>query len=403
MQHKFLLRFIKKELEKAQVPFTNNEEFLKLFLNDEPWESYRSNLSNWLSTDKPDGNIRKRIFLDAIAEKLNFETDLWGASEGTQKEAVRRGVQSFKIALKEVSLFPWVEKSTLSDEQKDFLMLAQNSSIKEIKKQSIQVPQLFKRFFQNQNFLIELFNKLYERGEYTFIYKEIFPLLLDSYDNHIRAKKAHIYASLATPMYREAFEILNAMKGESKTEIADLKTSAISNIRRERFTDSSLSKKELEGLLQTLIGCYAQVYLPKQEASYYAGINLAYMLALAKTIFPNNPPVFTSGYSIAQIYQDVQKSIVKAKDSGNEQEVYYASMSELEFKLLLNPENKHKELEHLLQEINPSFTLVHQTQRQMKTFFLDVIKKFSDKESNETLAFTKILSIFDAYAQSKIQ
>ena len=40
--------------------------------------------------------IRKRIFISAINEKLGLGEEVWGASEGKQKEAVVQGIVGFK-------------------------------------------------------------------------------------------------------------------------------------------------------------------------------------------------------------------------------------------------------------------------------------------------------------------
>jgi hypothetical protein len=79
MQHKFLLRFIKQEMQREKIDFKNNEAFFRLFLADEPWESYRSNMSNWLSSSSKDGVIHKHHFITAINEKLGLSSEIWGA------------------------------------------------------------------------------------------------------------------------------------------------------------------------------------------------------------------------------------------------------------------------------------------------------------------------------------
>lgn len=232
-----------------------------------------------------------------------------------------------------------------------------------------------------------------------FVYKHIFPYLLDTYDNVIKSKKAHIYASLPEPMYREAFDILNSIKGESKTETIDLQTSAISNIRRERLSSSLLTKKSLKGLLQTFILCYRKIYVPKQAYSYYTGINLAYIIGLADTIFPAES--LAEGYSVQQIYMDVQQSILKDKASKNSTENYYASMSALEFALLMHKKNLSHELENILETLEPSPYLVDQTQRQMGTFFFDIVQSFAEEKVQKFTEIKVLLEVFDAYKKYK--
>lgn len=76
MQHKFLLRFIKEEMLRQKISFKNNEAFFRLFLDKEPWESYRSNMSNWLSSNTKDAVIHKHLFITAINEKLTLNASI---------------------------------------------------------------------------------------------------------------------------------------------------------------------------------------------------------------------------------------------------------------------------------------------------------------------------------------
>lgn len=401
MQHKFLLRFIKQEMQKQKIPFKNNEAFFRLFVADEPWESYRSNMSNWLSSSSKDGVIHKHIFITAINEKLGLSPEVWGASEQKQKEAVVGGVKHFKEALEQGELlFPWVDDMAMSKEAEVFGSFAKDASIAEVEAKLLTMEAYFVKRSHTQAFLISLLETMYEKGAYAFVYEQIFPCLLDTYDNSIKAKKAHVYASLPTPMYREAFDILNSIKGENKEETIDLQTSAISNIRRERFSSALLSKEALQGLLQTLIKCYTKVYFPKASQSYYVGVNLAYMLALAETIFPKNSEI-VDGYSVAKIAKEVQHAISKAKDAASEEEQYYAAMSEIEFQLLQGKRGVVQELEYLLEVLHPSQNLIDQTHRQMGLFFVDVVEKFAAHTPKNLQEFKTCLSVFDAYSNTK--
>ncbi len=400
MQHKFLLRFIKDEMVRQKIEIKNNEAFFRLFMADEPWEAYRSNMSNWLSSKK-DGTIHKYSFIAAINEKLGLPMEIWGASEAKQKEAVVDGVQRFKKLLqRENTLFSCVEECGLSREQEAFLAFAKVGESKQILERMQRLKESFVKRSHTQKFLIALLEVLYERGEYLLVYEEVFPYLLETYDNNIKAKKAHIYASLPEPMYREAFDILNSIRGESVAQTLDLQTAAISNIRRERFTSPDLNKESLRHLLKTFIGCYAKRYTPKEPQSYYVGINLAYMLELAEHICDSD---IKEGYSVGQIYDDVSHSIAKAKDSELAQEQYYGSITQLEFQLLLGKKGQVQELEYLLEMLQPSFYLVDQTRRQMGLFFVEVLHRFASTLPAYVDDIDACLKIFDAYLQLKRQ
>ena len=404
MQHKYLLRFIKDEMERAKIPFGTNEEFFRLFLPDEPWEAYRSNVSNWLTPGGEDGTIRKRIFIAAVNEKLGLTSEIWGASEETQRKAVTAGVARFKTSLQEEeSLFPWVEAVGLSDAQEAFLERAKEKDVEVLEEECAQHPAFFEKSAVNQPFLLALFETMYARGEYAFVYTNIFPVLLDSYDNGIKSKKADIYASLPTPMYREAFEILNSIKGESRRETIDLQTAAISNIRRERLSLQTLEKEELKALLKTLIKCYRKIYTPKQQYSYYPGINLAYMIALAEHIFPEECDLVPEEYSVKQLFEDTRSSIEEGKSSGEREEHFYAAMSEIEFQLLLNRKGMVQVLEMLLEETGPNHAQINQTYRQMGPFFLDIIDRFSAVREGKFTEFKAFLEVFDAYRKHGVK
>jgi len=269
MQHKFLLRFIKQEMQRQKIPFKNNEAFFRLFVVDEPWEAYRSNMSNWLGSSSKDGVIHKHTFITDINEKLSLTADIWGASDEKQKEAVVYGVGQFKEALeKETSLFSLVDDVKINKKEETFIDFCKQANVTEMEDNLNTVKESFTKRSHTQAFLIALLEVMYEKGEYAFVYEQILPYLLDTYDNSIKAKKAHIYASLPKPMYREAFDILNSIRGENLTETIDLQTSAVSNIRRERLSSVTLSKDALKGLLHTLVKSYSKIYMPKELQGY---------------------------------------------------------------------------------------------------------------------------------------
>jgi len=401
MQHKFLLRFIKQEMQRQKLPFKNNEAFFRLFIVDEPWEAYRSNMSNWLGSSSKDGVIHKHTFITAINEKLGLSPDIWGASDEKQKAAVVQGVGQFKGALeKEASLFSLVDEVKMNEKEETFIDFCKQANATEIEDNLNTVKESFTKRSHTQAFLIALLEVMYEKGEYAFVYEQILPYLLDTYDNSIKAKKAHIYASLPNLMYREAFDILNSIRGENLTETIDLQTSAISNIRRERLSSVTLKKDALKGLLHTLVKSYSKIYMPKELQGYYVGINLAYTIALAEAIFPDAPEML-EGHSVTQIAKAVQMSISKAKASKESETQYYANMSEVEFQLLLGKKGLLQELEYLLETLNPSQNLIDQTKRQMGLFFTDVLEKFCEQIPKNVQPFKEFLEVFDAYEDEK--
>jgi len=390
-------------MEENDITFKNNEAFFRLFLKDEPWDAYRSNMSNWLSLRTEDGIIRKRVFINAINQKLGLKSEVWNASEAYQKKAIRKGVQYFKKSLEDEGMFSWLEEEEISHEQEAFLAFVQKNSVDEIESLCMNSPKLFEKNVGNQRFLLKLFHQMYERGAYRFLYEHLFPSLLDSYDNRVKSRKADVYAFLPTPMYKEAFEILNSIKGENRSETINLRTAAISNIRREKLSSKRLEKDELKILLHRLIKCYHKIYTPKEPYSYYPGINLAYMVAMVGYLFPDEAEGLTEGYSFVQIYSDVKQSLHRGMESENKEEQYYAGISNLEFRLLLGQTSALHELEIFLEELQPPLHQVNQTRRQMGKFFLEVIDALS---SEPLVSFPELeimndtLRLLDAYIEA---
>lgn len=124
------------------------------------------------------------------------------------------------------------------------------------------------------------------------------------------------------------------------------------------------------------------------------------MLILAESIFPDRLKIDES-YSVGQVYKDAQKSIIKAKESENKEENYYASISDIEFQLLLGKKGMVNELEYVLETLNPSQHLINQTQRQMGHFFMDIVEKFAEYIPSNLNEFKRFLEVFDAYAHSR--
>ncbi len=400
MQHRFLLRYIRDEMQRQKIDFKNNEAFFRLFMEEEPWEAYRSNMSNWLGGTK-DGVIHKRAFIAAVNEKLGLSPEVWQSGELKQKEEVMRGVKRFKEAQeRDALLFPWVEEEKMNEAQRAFIDFAKQRSVEEIEQARKSISESFVKRSSTQPFLIALLEVMYEKGAYDFVYEHIFPHLLDTYDNGIKAKKAHIYASLKAPMYREAFDILNSIKGDDACHTLALKTAAVSNIRRERFASETLTKASLKGLLETLMQSYGKLYLPEDPQGYYTGINLAYVVCLYNIIF-SKESVPKGIPDEVQIYKEVQGAIANAKASAVPEERYYAAMSELEFGLLLGKRGIQQELEYMLESLNPSQHLIDQTRRQLGAFFVDIIEAFAEKLPDNIDAVKAFLEVLDAYTLSR--
>jgi len=176
---------------------------------------------------------------------------------------------------------------------------------------------------------------------------------------------AHTLGSLTEPKHLEAAKLLDVIPPENDAHIIDMKTAAISNVRRFELHRPDLSRGNLAEVLDILIRYYHDTFTTNEIHHYYPGINLAYVLYHHNTIFPEEE--HSCPLSIQEIYQLSKKSIGKELNHPDKESQYYAKISELEFMLLLNRDNVESKL-YLLLETQPSYVTVERTIRQMKLF-----------------------------------
>ncbi len=114
---------------------------------------------------------------------------------------------------------------------------------------------------------------------------------------------------------------------------------------------------------------------------YYPAINLAYMLKLYSEIIPDSQRF--KKYDIEKIYLSVQNSIKKDK-KGSYEDRFYATMSDLEFCLLLEKQETIKKIEKSLEELNPSKFLTERPLFQL-IWFVNLLEEFSEEPNSKLI------------------
>jgi hypothetical protein len=99
---------------------------------------------------------------------------------------------------------------------------------------------------------------------------------------NVQKLEAHALGSLG--YHSKAKHILGLLKDSNQLENTNLRTSAISNYKRELLSDpQNPPNKEM---LSLLITSYQTLHQEHNLYSYYTGINLLYIVQLAKFIYP---------------------------------------------------------------------------------------------------------------------
>lgn len=119
------------------------------------------------------------------------------------------------------------------------------------------------------------------------------------------------------------------------------------------------------------------------------------MLKLSQFISPNNPIIADD--DLREIYHDAKASMSRDSSSRSEEVCYYAKMSEIEFRLLLDLDDTDILLGNLLDLDAPSATYIERTLRMMR-FFTRTLKRFALMDAREIIArFEEIIKVLEGY------
>lgn len=375
-----VLGFIRIQLEEEGITWKSEQELFEMLIPDEDWNQYKTSWDNWkhlrVSNLRRSPNIRV-----AISQTLKFSMDVWDKHiDSEQKRVLRESIHKFSHPGKNIDLSSLIPATHPITEAQELLI---KKVIDVHRKDEIDLLNEhldhFQPSFETQAFLIKLIPVLYDQGHYDFLHTHAFPTLLahNKTDMQVRILMAHTLGSLSEPKHLEAAKLLEVIPSNDDTNLIDIKTAAISNVRRLLLNKTDLSKEKLFDILAILIHYYHDVFTANDIHHYYPGINLAYVLYKHHTIFPDQE--HTCPLSLQDIYQKSEKSIENELKNQDLEARYYAKISKLELMLLLNRDNIESELYLLLEETQPPYSTVERTIRQME-LFIALYERFSEIE-----------------------
>lgn len=117
------------------------------------------------------------------------------------------------------------------------------------------------------------------------------------------------------------------------------------------------------------------------------------MVKLFDIIFQNDRSA--KEYDLNKIYKEILPSISNDKKEEGDNH-YYATITELEFHLILNVSGIDRKIETLLGNEKPEIFLVERTLKQMK-WFIDVVEKFSTDKIPLLKGFQEVIKLLEDY------
>ena len=315
-----------------------------------------------------DGEVRDRIFLKKIEEKLGLGKEIWQRSDEYQIEQINKAIEHIldleklpnESALDVSDIIQ--SKSIITQEQQD--KLEQFASTLNNQEAEMMIDTFLEEGFleksvENQAFLAELTTLVYQKGLYAIIIEFILPNLYRRYQllPEVQKIEAHSLGSLGK--YEDAKHILEVLSHHKTIENINLKTAALSNHKRAMMN----SKDKVDAdTLYMLINGYSELHALNGIYSYYTGINLLYMVMLGQLLFPTNSRFVD--IDTGEIYKLSKPSLKEDKTH----DPYYVVMSGFEFQLLLGRQGVIEKIESFLANEEPHSSLVERTVRQMKLF-----------------------------------
>ena len=381
------IRYIINELKEKSL-ITYNKDFLS-YIGITTDSTHIKRLSSYI---RRSGSIHDRAFLKAIENKFHFESSIWLGGDEYQKKCIDQAIDN-KVSLE---LLPGKEALDISKfldtkysiNKKHLELLDTFSKLTDKHKEEAMIDHflsigVLEKKVENQEFLVKLLKLTYQKGLYVITVEFILPNLYRHYYllEEVQKIEAHTRGSLGE--YNEAKYILNILIHKNIIENINLRTSALSNHKREIFHINSTIDTDQ---LYTLIEGYQELHAVEGTYSYYTGINLLYLVILGQIIFPQE-----KRYQIdtEMIYKLSKQSLQEDKTHDK----YYATMSNFEFKLLLGYKNIPVKIETFLSIDEPHFSLVERTLRQMKLFSI----KTREVKNYLTNTISEIIWMLESY------
>ena len=390
-------RVIKKIVEKLKEAgiIKYNKDFLAYIGVDTTAKEIKS-LSDYM---RREGEVRDRIFLKKIEDKLGLGKEIWQRSDMYQIEQINKAIEHIldlqnlpdESALDVSDIIQ--SKSIVTQEQLD--KLEQFSNTLSNQEAETMIDTFLKEGFleksvENQAFMVELTTLLYQKGLYSIIVEFILPNFYRRYQllPEVQKIEAHSLGSLGR--YADAKHILEVLSHHKTIENINLKTAALSNHKRALMNSKDSIDAET---LYALINGHSELHALNGIYSYYTGINLLYMVVLGQLLFPANTR-FTD-IDTEEIYKRSKPSLKEDKTH----DAYYVTMSNFEFQLLLGRQGVIEKIESFLANEEPHPSLVERTLRQMKLF----IDKTGRVENNITPLFEKTILILQDYIKIRMK
>ena len=405
MPHTQLLLFIIEELEREGLRWNGRKEIFNILVPNEAWEEYRKSWYQW-STQYVE-NITKNRIRQSIQEVLGFNSFVWDMPEKEQRRIIPQKIKNFlkkdlrdsprkRNSIDLSSIKP--SELNITEEQKmvlDEIREETNDNIANILKDE---QNYFLAKKENQKFLLELLTILYNRGFYTFLNSTLFPSLLryNREKKHVKIKEAYTLLYLNKYNYRETFYLLESILRDTEDKKIDITTMMVSNFKKNELKKENITKDDFYRILIESIKCYGNIYEDNKSYHYYPAINLVYMVKLLEINFPNHEESYK--HDIGKIYQLAQSSIKRAKIEDKDLQ-YYATISDLEFCLIMNKPNTFTKMEEALEKYNPEISLIKRPLLQIQ-YFVNFIKKFSSNYSIPK-RFTETIELFKDYIYLK--
>jgi hypothetical protein len=391
MKQTRLLTYLIEQLKENGV-IKYNKDFLD-YIGVETDAKHIKRLSDYM---RRDGSIRDKVFLKAIEKKFGFDESIWKVCESSQiariKEAIERTLILNSLPNKDalnISRIIRTQHAVTQEQQEVLNRFEKLDTQKDLEKEidSLLGAGMLDKREENQAFLVSLLYLAYDKGLYSIIVEFILPHLYVPYRSLIEVQKIEAHTLGSLNKHAEAKHILHLLVHESTIENINLRTSALSNHKRELFASQNPIDKES---LFLLIQGYQDLHAMEGIYSYYTGINLFYMVVLAKILFPDEK-IFQVIDEKA-IYENSKPSLKTDKTHND----YYVTMSELEFKLLLEHEGILEKIESFLEHDAPHPSLVERTLRQMKLFRSHI------SQSDHTLVtlYEKAIEILESYCHT---
>jgi len=380
-----LLTFLEEELKRLDIP---KPDTLPKMLEEIPCRTteennYKNSFNYWLNghTDR----INRQEVKQRLEQNFYFSPSLWNQGEYMIKQTIREGVAKFvknrTQTIDEIhNIFEEIKKefnmkNQFTNEEKEQLLNIQNNMLHEEIKSYLDNHTPLQKY-HSQEFIFKLIPLLYRKGYHTLWLNNV----IEALDLHIKGHKqikkilAHLYGTPEIAEYEKAFQLLESIQTDNDKELIDLRTEAISNLRRHKLSDKHLSIEKKKEISQSIINYYDKVFKAKEEYHYYPAINLAYMLTL-ESFFDEEDHEQNLIQQISDIYKKCEPSIKEEQQSDDPKLCFYANITHLEFMLLKGQQMAVLELERYLEIEDSCIPLpeLARTQRQMQ-FFLDHIE-----------------------------